>query len=117
MAARLPYKAVAAAPFRIVMFSTSAGFTALAPLPKSNPEFNPSLEETDELSKGTPSTTYKGWLLPLNELTPRMITEFDAPGSEDVAEICTPATLPARLDITSEVRLAEIFSPFTEVAE
>ena len=59
-AARLPYKAVAAAPFRIVMFATSSGLIAFAPLPKSYPLFKPSVEYTVELFNGTPSTTYNG---------------------------------------------------------
>ena len=45
------------------------------------------------------------------------MTAFDAPGSLDVLEIETPATLPARLDITSLVRAAAILSPSTAVAE
>ena len=69
------------------MLATSSGLTAFAPLPKSKPEFNPSDDDSESLFKGTPSITYKGWLLPLNELTPRIITEFEAPGSDEVAEI------------------------------
>ena len=116
LAARLPYKAVAAAPFKIVMFATSSGLIALAPFPKSYPLFKPSVEYTVELFKGTPSTTYSGWLVPESELTPRIMTELEAPGSDEVLEICTPAILPAKLDITSDVRLSAIFSPPTEVA-
>ena len=68
-------------------------------------------------SIGTPSTTYSGWLLPDSELKPRMTTEFEAPGSAAPVLICTPATLPARADMTSLVRLSEILSPSTAVAE
>ena len=88
----------------------------MAPFPKSYPLFKPSVEYTVELFKGTPSTTYSGWLVPESELTPRIMTELEAPGSDEVLEICTPAILPAKLDITSDVRLSAIFSPPTEVA-
>ena len=45
------------------------------------------------------------------------MTELEAPGSEDVLEICTPAIFPDKLDIISEVRVSVILSLLTEVAE
>lgn len=69
------------------MLSTSSGLTALAPLPKSKPLLSPSLLYVAELVRGTPSITYSGWLFPLRELTPRTMTDFEEPGSEDEFEI------------------------------
>ena len=54
---------------------------------------------------------------PDKELKPRTTTELDAPGSDELLDICTPAIFPDKADITSELRVAVILSLFTEVAE
>ncbi|MNS68824.1 hypothetical protein D3C72_1021150 [compost metagenome] len=48
----------------------------------------------DLLSIGKPSTINRGWLLPLNELIPRITTDADAPGIPDVLFTVKPATRP-----------------------
>ena len=52
--------------------------------------------DTSPPAKGTPSTTINGPFPPRKVPLPRILIEFEAPGSplEDV--ICTPATLPLK---------------------
>ena len=68
-------------------------------------EFGQRLAIHDHLTRG-------GHIQSANHVQQR--AELEAPGSDEVLEICTPAILPAKLDITSDVRLSAIFSPPTE---
>ena len=84
----------------------SSGLISAARLVKSTPLFEKEVfellsEKKAEvlkvlLSIGKPSTTNKGWLLPLMELTPLMVIAEDAPGTPDVLVTSTPATLPCK---------------------
>src|ERR1700722_15538913 len=56
--------------------------------------FNPA--EVDVLSTNTPSTTYKGWVLPYTEVTPRSLTEMPPPGEPEFALIYAPGIFPSR---------------------
>ena len=46
------------------------------------------------VSKGTPSTIYKGWEDVENELAPRMTILMPPPGAPSLWLTCTPAILP-----------------------
>src|SRR5258707_473186 len=67
LAAWIPYKAVAAPPFRIVRLSISSGLMSTALLAVGTLTAYP-LPCSELLSMGTPSTTYSGWLFPVREL-------------------------------------------------
>ena len=75
-AAREPYIAAEDASLRICMLSISLG------------------ARNFKLSTGTPSTTYKGSLLPLNDVVPRTLIDISPPGAPDGCITDTPAALP-----------------------
>src|SRR5690606_40789128 len=61
-----------APPFKTDMFSMSSGFKSPRPLPISAEGFQKSLFLAPaKFSIGTPSTTIKGWLSPVNDVKPR----------------------------------------------
>src|SRR5690606_38686948 len=95
LAALTPYSAVAAAPFRTDMDSTSAGLMSAALFDIPLAELADSMVE---LSMGTPSTTKRGWLSAAGskEFTPRMMILALCPGAPPELVICTPATWPCR---------------------
>ena len=68
-------------------------------------EYKLQVESLAELRIGTPSMTYKGWLLPTTERMPRIRTLEELPRPEAALFICTPATFPASVLI--------IFGSFT----
>ena len=111
LAAWLPYKAAAGEPFRILILSTSSGFRLEIPSPPSRfpasavPPIAEKACSLAELRIGTPSMTYKGWLLPTTERMPRIRTLEELPRPEAALFICTPATFPASVLI--------IFGSFT----
>src|SRR6266702_7447052 len=89
--------ALAAGPFKISYDSTSFGFQSTArfdttvpsvcpkppkPVPPSSSRLKFDVEKA-ELSIGTPSITSNGWFGPRIELTPRMLMNEPAPGSEE----------------------------------
>ena len=101
----MPYKAAASGPFSTTMLSMSSGLMSAARLVKSRPRLLNAVNEpgaseaSDEvlsvlLSIGRPSMIMSGWLLPLIELTPRMVIDDEAPGTPDVLVTSTPATRP-----------------------
>src|SRR5690606_13903678 len=75
-AAREPYIAADEASFRICMLVISLG------------------ERKRILSTGTPSTTYKGSLLPLKDVVPRTRIDISDPGAPFGCVTATPASLP-----------------------
>ena len=103
--ASMPYNPAASGPFNTVSVSISSGFKSAARLVKSIPRFDSAVFEfasdarrpvlSVRLSIGSPSTMISGWLLPLIEVTPRMMIEDDAPGTPDVLVTSTPATRPS----------------------
>ena len=114
--AREPYNAAAAAPFKIVIVSTSSGLISPARLPKST--LFPIVPPAEvELLIGNPSTTNKGWLSPSNELAPRIIIFAEPPKVPDAEFTLTPETLPARELITLVSRALIKSSPFTVAVE
>ena len=103
----MPYRAAASGPFSTTMLSMSSGLMSAARLVKSTPRLlnavsDPGASEASEpvlsvlLSIGRPSMIMSGWLLPLIELTPRMVIDEEAPGTPDVLVTSTPATRPCR---------------------
>ena len=66
---------------------------------------------------GTPSITYNGWLLPLTERLPRIITLEEPPKPEELLLICTPAVLPANAFIILGSFTRASSSPFTTWVE
>src|SRR5690606_35005612 len=96
----------ASGPFRIVMLSMSCGLMSAPLFVKSVEWLSSDVAEFAEEAKpavlkvllliGNPSTTYSGWLLPLSELTPRIMIEDEEPGKPEVVVTSTPATRPAR---------------------
>src|SRR6186713_109039 len=93
-AALEPYSEEAAASFKIVMVSISAGFSVFIMLlePINEPLRLPWSPEI----MGTPSITYNGSLLALMEPTPLMRMLGVAPASPLEEVTCTPAALPTR---------------------
>src|SRR5213078_801580 len=99
-----PYSAAAPGPLSTVRLPISSGLRSAARLVKSTPRFENAVVEfasdastpvlSVRLSIGRPSTMISGWLLPLIELTPRMVIDEDAPGTPDVLVTSTPATRP-----------------------
>ncbi len=124
-AASIPYKAEASGPLRIVIFSISSGLISAPLLVKSTPRlfkavplFNDEANtpvEVVALLIGKPSTTNKGWLLPLNELIPLITIDVEAPGSPEVELISTPGTLPASALIKFSRCVCATVSPLTSV--
>ena len=55
--------------------------------------------ETVWLSIGCPSTTNKGWLVPVSDAAPRISTDAPAPGSPDCVRTTTFGAFPAREEI------------------
>ena len=88
------------------MLSISSGFKSAERFVKSTPrllkapppEPGASAAKTPVfnvlLSIGKPSIIINGWLLPLIELTPRIVIEEEAPGTPDELFTSTPATRP-----------------------
>ena len=104
-AASIPYKAAASGPFKTTILSISSGFKSAERLVKSTPRLlkavnDPGASEAKTpvfnvlLSIGKPSIIINGWLLPLIELTPRMVMEEEAPGTPDELFTSTPAIRP-----------------------
>ncbi len=98
LAASLPYKADAAAPFNTLKLSIELGSISASP------------EELLPLaaSKGTPFTTRRGWLFPVIEEPPLITIRAPLPGWLEALEICTPATLPLKA-------LTKLLVAFTEL--
>ena len=95
LAPREPQMAVAAASFKISIFSMSEG------LIESNDAYVSSLAEVKSndssgLSKMFPSTTIRGSAEPLIDVTPRKRMEVPAPRLPELATISRPAILPCR---------------------
>ena len=67
-----PYNAAAFAPFKIVIDSMLFGSTSYKRLENTVFASNPA-DWFTELSKGIPSTTINGWLLPEKEVIPLML--------------------------------------------
>src|SRR5664279_2466951 len=99
--------AAAEAPLRISIFSISSArrsairldglswLDVVAPLARADvTTFNPA--EVEVLSTKTPSTTYKGCVLPYTEVTPRSFTEIPPPGAPELALIYAPEIFPSR---------------------
>src|SRR5687768_7960520 len=95
-AARKPYKAAAAGPLSTVMFAISSGLISIARL-EPGADWATRLVPCDTcvlLSTGIPSMIYKGWLLPLKDVPPRISMIEEAPGAPPELVIVTPATFP-----------------------
>ena len=73
----------------MVTEATSLGFKKFMALVEMFPE------PQSPLVAGTPSITYKGWLLALNEPKPRMLIPTWLPGEPEYDETCTPGAFPA----------------------
>src|SRR5258708_6572743 len=73
--------------------------------------FNPA--EVEVLSTKTPSTTYRGCVLPYTEVTPLNFTEMPPPGAPELAFIYAPEIFPSRA--ASKVCAGEI--PFSSLDE
>ena len=86
-----PYKDVAAASFKISIFSMSFGFRKPNELCASPAPPLPCASVIG--STGTPSKTYKGCVPPSIELTPLIETPIPPPGSE-LSLTTTPAAWP-----------------------
>ena len=94
------------------MEATSSGFILEIPSPPSFPPHSPAAPLL-LLPIGIPSTTYKGWLLPLKELAP-LITTLELPAAPVAfVVIFTPAILPCKLFIALVVFTLDISSPLT----
>ena len=98
------------------MLATSSGLILEIPSPKSVPPHIPAAPRLSLLIV-IPSTTYSGWLFPVNELEPRITTleEPFAPMAPPV--ILTPATLPCKALIAFVEGFALSSSPSTLVTE
>ena len=99
-----------------MILATSSGLILEIPSPKSVPPHIPAAPRLSLLIV-IPSTTYSGWLFPVNELEPRITTleEPFAPMAPPV--ILTPATLPCKALIAFVEGLALSSSPSTLVTE
>ncbi|MNY19825.1 hypothetical protein D3C86_1532780 [compost metagenome] len=69
------------------------------------------------LSIGNPSTIISGWLLPLIELTPRMVIDDEAPGTPEELVTSTPATLPCKALIKFSRCVSAMAAPLTVCCE
>src|SRR5699024_7514716 len=82
------------------MFSISSGLILDSGLPVSGllPEANklPPAAPPAACSMGTPLITYKGALLPANDLLPLIIILLELPGPVVPSVILTPAALPCK---------------------
>ena len=85
LAAREPYIAVAEASFKILIAAISFGLITFKPL---------LAPPTPPASKGTPSTTYKGFEFKFNDPIPLIKTFESSPGAPLFETIETPATFP-----------------------
>ena len=104
--ARTPYKAVAAAPLRIVMEEMSCGLMSIALFELSTPA---TPFPTELLSMGMPSITNKGEFDPFMELLPLILILDEAPGEPDELTTVTPAILELSAS-TRFTSLADIIS-------
>src|SRR5258708_39997403 len=95
LAARDPYKAVAAPPLSTLMDSIIFGSISLARLVVPPALNEPSGLPASLLSIGTPSITNKAVLSPTNELLPRIVIWAELPGIPLELVTWTPATFPA----------------------
>ena len=92
-----PYNAVAEASFK-----TETDSIAFGSIEESG--FQDSINEalSEPFPTTTPSITYKGFGVPIKELTPLMVTIFEDPGSPLADEKLSPATLPFNTSSTEE---------------
>ena len=88
--------AVAAASFRTVILSMSAGFRpAIAVWPMLSMSFNTSILGMFVPSNGIPSSTHKGSCVPFREDVPRIRILAGAPGVPEMLLTESPAICPA----------------------
>src|SRR5690606_37400025 len=114
LAARDPYKAAAGPPFRTEMLSMSSGLMLVRPSPISRPPYVPGVPWL-ALLIGIPFITYNGWLFPLSEPLPRMITRLGPEGPVDGLVAFTPAIFPESALPKLFSRALLKFSPPTSV--
>ena len=96
------------------MLSISSALMSESPFPMSDEGFQKSLLVLPVvLSRGTPSTTIRGWLLPESELLPRRTILDEEPGPLDPLMIWIPETLPESALVMFDSRTAMSWSPLT----
>ena len=100
LAALLPYKDAADAPFRTFTDSISAGFISFRRDPWVTPPLPPVILLPPAydvvLSRGTPSTIINGWIEPSIVFAPLILIVLPAPGSPLDLVILTPEALPLK---------------------
>ena len=116
-----PYKAAAAAPFNTVMDSISCGLRSFPLDAKSRfrteylsvPPIHILIGSKVELFIGTPSITYRGWLLPDMEVMFRNTTVVDDPGAPPVEVTFIPETRPCNAETKLSLPESMISDAFT----
>ena len=84
------------APFNTVIDSISFGFISFNLFPKSTELFKLSEFWKEELFIGTPSTTIRAWLFPVNDLGPLNTILVELPGVPPVFVILAPVVFPCK---------------------
>src|SRR5690242_5566337 len=116
-----PYNAAAAAPFNTVIDAISSGLKSFPREEKSSLRTEKSsppvkMGSNDELFIGTPSTTYKGWLLPEIEVRFLNTIVVEEPGAPPDEVTLRPETFPCKAVLRLSNPDSAIFLPLTVCA-